>query len=140
MNTRRLPYILFFLLTLIPLALLSVVRITDFHGRRENNIVILEWSTIEESNIKQFNVERNTDINTENWVLIGSIEAIGESSVQQSYTFRDMNIFKTNLSNFYYRLAIVDKNNQTTYHDVIVSISVNSGIKHTWGSIKAMFR
>ena len=128
------------ILLLIPIVLLSGIRITDFHGRRENNTVVLEWTTVEESNIKQFNIERTSEINSANWTLIGSVEAKGESSTQQLYSFRDSNIFKTNQANFYYRLGIMDNNNMITYHDVIISISGNSGIKHTWGSLKAMFR
>jgi hypothetical protein len=136
------PKITFFLiiLLLIPIVLLSGIRITDFHGRRENNTVVLEWTTIEESNIKQFNIERTSEINSANWISIGSLEAKGESSTQQLYSFRDSNIFKTNQANFYYRLGIMDNNNIITFHDVIISISANSGIKHTWGSLKAMFR
>ena len=129
-----------FVLLLAPVVLSSVIRITDFHGRRENNTVVLEWTTVEESNIKKFNIERNSKINTENWISIGSVDARGESSTQQSYNFRDSNIFKPTIANFYYRLGVVDNNNLITYHDVIVSISGNSGIKHTWGSIKSMFR
>ena len=139
MNLRKAQIILFIII-MIPLVLLSGIRITDFHGRRENNCVLLDWTTIEEYNIKQFNIERTNDIQTENWVVVGNVEAAGESTTQQSYTYQDNNILKSNLSNFYYRLAIVDKNDQITYHDVIVSISINSGIKHTWGSIKSMFR
>jgi len=120
---------------------LSGIRITEFHGRRESNTVVLEWTTVEESNIKKFTIERTTEINSANWISVGSIEAKGESSEQQLYSFRDSNIFKTsNQANFYYRLGVVDSNDIITYHDVIVSISANSGIKHTWGSLKAMFR
>ena len=137
------PKSTFFLIALliIPIILLSAIRITDFHGRRENNTVVLEWTTVEENGIKQFNVERTSDLNSPNWISIGNIQAKGESSTQQLYSFRDTNIFKTtNQGNFYYRLAILDNSNNITYHDVIVSITGNSGIKHTWGSLKAMFR
>jgi len=41
---------------------------------------------------------------------------------------------------FIYRLKIVDTNGQASYSNE-VSVSHNvSGVKRTWGSIKAMFR
>jgi len=83
-------------------------------------------------------IQRSTD--TVNWTSIGEKPAFGESSIKRDYSFIDNSIFKNNVSNFYYRLVIVEKNGHSTPYDVIVSITGGSGIKHTWGSIKALFR
>jgi hypothetical protein len=65
----------------------------------------------------------------------------GQSGERKSYSFTDNSIFKTtHTGTFYYRLIIVDSQGNSTPHDVIVSIAGNSGLRHTWGSIKAMFR
>jgi len=118
--------------------LLSGTRIVEFHARRENKVVILKWATEEETNLLKFLIQRSTD--TVNWTSIGEKPAFGESSIKRDYSFIDNSIFKNNVSNFYYRLVIVEKNGHSTPYDVIVSITGGSGIKHTWGSIKALFR
>lgn len=142
MNSKsiKLFIILFSNFLFIPTVLESGIRIVEFHARRENNIVILEWSTEEEFSLLKFNIERSTD--NKNWIWIGEKYAYGngESSTRQTYEYTDDNIFKRNLTNFYYRLIIVEKDGSTTPYNVIASARGISGIKHTWGSIKAMFR
>ena len=119
--------------------LISNTRICEFHARRENSVVILEWATESESNLDCFNIQRSSD--KVNWSKIGSVDAgLGNSSAKKYYQFEDKNTFKTNSTNFYYKLIMIDKNNNTEAYAVIASISGNSGIKHTWGSLKAMFR
>lgn len=135
---RMIPFLSFIFIFISSTVLLSGARIVEFHARRENNAVILKWATEEETNLLKFVIQRSTD--TVNWTTIGEKSAFGESSSKRDYSFIDNSIFKNNISNFYYRLVIVEKNGQSTPHDVIVSITGGSGIKHTWGSIKALFR
>jgi hypothetical protein len=114
-------------------------RVSEFNGRRENNTVVLEWATDEETDLQKFVVQRSSD--NVNWNTVGEVlSKSGSSTTRQSYSFTDRNIFKNQTSSFYYSLVLVDRNGQTTKHDVIVSVSGNSGIRHTWGSIKAIFR
>jgi hypothetical protein len=134
-NKISFPYILLLLISVI---ILSATRIREFTARRENGAVVLKWITEDESNVQQFNIERKT--NTTDWLKIGTKHAYGNSSSMQEYIFIDNNIFKTNQSNFYYRLIIVTKDGQSIPYETIETISGSSGIKHTWGSIKAMFR
>ena len=138
MNLRKSQYFYLLIILIIPYILQAGAHIVDFHAIRQNDTVILEWATEEESNLLRFEIERSTD--NINWVEIGKKPAQGESSIKQYYSFTDNNLFKGNVSNFYYRLLIVEKNNQITIHSVIASVIGISGIKHTWGSIKAMFR
>ena len=127
-----------FLFLLVPFLLEAGTHIAGFHAIRQNDVVILEWTTDQESNLSHFVIERSTD--NINWVQIGKQQACGESSTKQYYSFTDNNLFKGDASNLYYRLLIVEKNGQVTIHGVIASVTGISGIKHTWGSIKAMFR
>lgn len=138
MDFQKQKYLLFILITFIPYLLKASARIVEFHAIRQNETVILEWATEEETNLLRFEIERSID--NINWVQIGKKPAQGESSIKQYYTFTDNNLFKNNVSNFYYRLLTVDNNGQTAIHSVIASVIGISGIKHTWGSIKAMFR
>lgn len=135
---------LFLVFTLVagmffPSLLRSETRIVDFHARHENNQAVLEWATESETHLDKFIVQRSPD--TINWTTVGEVKpGSGDSSVRKEYRFIDETIFKNNTGNFYYRLVIVNKDGQQSWHDVIVSISGSSGIKHTWGSIKALFR
>ena len=126
----------FFLL--FPTILSAGARIVDFHATRIEGTPTLEWTTEEETNLDKFLIQRSTDRNQ--WTNIGEVKSkSGNSSTRQTYTFADKSIFKNNTSTFYYRLVMKDKDGQSTYSESI-SITGCSGIKHTWGTIKAMFR
>jgi hypothetical protein len=106
-----------------------------FHGRSEGDDVRLEWKTGEEVNLENFKIERKTPQSS--FVEISTIEPKGSNSY---YTYIDQSAYKSNDMIFVYRLKIVDSNGQSSYsNEVTVSHSV-SGVKRTWGSIKAMFR
>jgi len=106
-----------------------------FHGRSEGDDVRLEWKTREEVNLQHFKIERKTPQNS--FVEISTVQPKGNNSY---YTYLDQSAYKTTDMIFIYRLKIVDNNSQTSYsNEVTVSHSV-SGVKRTWGSIKAMFR
>ncbi len=115
-------------------------RVTEFHGRRtENNTVILQWATEEETDLAKFIVQRSSD--SVNWLKIGEIKSSSpSSSTRKEYEFIDNRIYKGYSANIYYMLVMVDTRGQQSQHPVIVSITGTSGIRHTWGSIKAMFR
>ena len=140
MNQKTTIYFILLLLLILPALVITATRISDFHGKRQNNAVILEWVTEEETDLSKFLIQRSTD--GYYWQTIGEKTPIGESSgSRKEYSFTDSSIFKGQFSGtFSYKLVIVNTQGQQTDHDVIVSISGTSGIRHTWGSIKAMFR
>lgn len=106
-----------------------------FHGRSEGDDIRLEWKTREEVDLQNFKIERKTPQNS--FVEIATIQPKGNNSY---YTYLDQSAYKASDLIFVYRLKIVDTNGQTSYsNEVTVSHSV-SGVKRTWGSIKAMFR
>lgn len=106
-----------------------------FHGRSEGDNVRLEWKTGEEVDLQNFVIERRTPQSS--FAPIATIEPKGSNSY---YSYLDESAYKTNDMVFIYRLKIVDTNGQVSYSaEVTVSHNV-SGVKRTWGSIKAMFR
>jgi len=106
-----------------------------FHGRSEGDDVRLEWKTGEESHLQKFTIERKTPKSP--FVELTSIEPEGSNSY---YTYLDEAAYKTEDLVFIYRLKIVDSDGTKSYSsEVTVSHNV-SGVKRTWGSIKAMFR
>jgi hypothetical protein len=107
-----------------------------FHGRSEGEDIRLEWKTGEEVNLQNFTIERKTPKSS--YAEIASIDPKGSNSY---YSYLDKSAYKM-MSDlvFIYRLKIVDDNGQSSYsNEVTVSHNV-SGVKRTWGSIKAMFR
>lgn len=117
----------------------SGARIVNFHARRDGRNVVLEWATENESNVDCYIIQKSTD--TVHWTTLQEIKSKNSNSTtRQSYTFVDNQIYKNSLANFYYRLVIKDQDGSTTIHTVVASVSGSSGIKHTWGSIKAIFR
>jgi hypothetical protein len=103
----------------------------------ENGNVKVEWKSKDEVNLKHYIIQRRTP--TSSFVDITTIQPKGSNS---NYTFTDETAYKTQDLLFIYRLKIVDDDaaKTTTYtQEVSVSHKV-SGVKRTWGSIKAMFR
>jgi len=106
-----------------------------FHARSEGENVKLEWKTGEESNLKNFIIERKTQQSA--YVELSTISPNGDNSF---YTYVDESVYKSSDYVFTYRLRIVDADQKISYSsEVSVSPSI-SGVKRTWGSIKAMFR
>ncbi len=106
-----------------------------FHGRSEGEDIRLEWKTGEESNLKNFSIERK--IPQSSFAEVTTVQPKGNNSY---YTYLDKSAYKTNNMVFIYRLKIVDNGGQVSYSaEITVSHNV-SGVKRTWGSIKAMFR
>jgi hypothetical protein len=126
------------LLFAVSVVLEASARISEFYAKREKNAVILEWTTEEESNLAKFEIHRSTD--QLRWYKIGETRAVGESSQRNVYSFTDNSIFKGAVNTLYYRLILVDMSGNNQSWDVIASVEGQSGIRHTWGSIKAMFR
>lgn len=75
-----------------------------FSAAASNNSIRVLWKTLTEVNSKGFNLQRSVDgINFEN---IAWINAQGNSTSAQSYTFNDNNIINGN--KYYYRLQEID--------------------------------
>lgn len=110
--------------------------INYFHVSSEAGNVKLEWQTGEESNLQKFVIERKTPQNA--YVEIETVQPKGNNSY---YSYIDQNAYKSNDILFIYRLKMVDNDGVTITYTEPTSVSLNiSGVKRTWGSIKAMFR
>lgn len=125
---------LFLILTLISTAFAGAF-LDFFHVRSENDNVVIEWKTSQETNVDRFVIERRSPQGS--FIELESIKPKGSNSF---YNYTDKGAYKTNDLLFVYRLKIVDTNNDISYSsDASISLSI-SGVKRTWGSIKAMFR
>lgn len=110
--------------------------ILKFTGSSQNGNVVLKWEVGSESDLNHYSIERKT-ING-NFVELGNIKPTNSSS----YSYTDETAYKSSNSSIYvYRLKIVDNSNSATYsNEITVYNNGVSGIKKTWGSIKALFR
>ena len=106
-----------------------------FHAQTEGDNVKLEWKTTTETNLANFIVERKTP--DTQYIELATIDPKGNNSV---YSYTDQAAYKMTNPVFVYRLKILDRDGSYAYSSE-VSVSPNiSGVKRTWGSIKAMFR
>jgi len=99
--------------------------------------VTLTWVSGIEDNIREFAILRGRD--RDNLSLIATVKSTGNNS---TYVYVDENVYKTSGTIYAYGLALIDNsgnqsgiiaNGQAYFENI-------SGVKRTWGSIKALFR
>jgi len=113
--------------------------IVDFKGIASRNQITIQFSTMSEVNCREFVIERSLD--KRSYDKIAVLEASGNSNLKKDYEFIDRSVFKATDNTFYYRIKIVDRDgNESIYSETIAVTASVSGVRHTWGSIKAMFR
>ncbi len=133
---KFLPYIVILLLTLGTAASAQVVDVSTFKATNADADVIVSWKTIDETNVKEFQLDRHSSDDPD-YKLIGTVQAVH----LPVYTFRDQTAFRKTTSVYYYRLVVVFTDNTTQIVPAEASIDHTvSGVRRTWGSIKSMFR
>ncbi len=80
-----------------------------------NAYIRLSWATATEINNRGFEVERSTDGQT--WSQIGYVDGHNNSTVQNNYSYDDMNVAAGIV--YYYRLKQVDYDNAFEYTDIV---------------------
>jgi hypothetical protein len=130
----------FFLALLISQTLFAGAVISVFTGEPGYNQVKLKWIVTAESNVKGYQILRSFDnLSYEN---IAFVQASASGAGEKTYSYIDKTVFKPNGRVCYYKLGIVDSGTESvTRHEKTVVVSPQiSAARHTWGSIKAMFR
>jgi len=82
------------------------VTLGEFSARRSGSVNLLNWTTQQELNTRNFVVERGTD--GRNFTTLGQVAAAGNSGSVHNYSFTDNHPGK---GINYYRLRITDKDN-----------------------------
>ncbi|MEQ1675906.1 MAG: GEVED domain-containing protein [Chitinophagaceae bacterium] len=82
---------------------------------KENSDIKLDWSTLQESNTRTFEVERSTD--GVNFNTIGSLPAAGISTDLRTYRYTDRNV---TFSPVFYRIKLVDMDAKKSYSNQVV--------------------
>lgn len=138
MKSPLIKYSVFLLLLLFG-SLYAATEMQYFTARNEADAILLEWKTGLEDNLNRFEVERSAG-NQNNFVMIGSLMAIGNNSY---YFYRDESVRGQNPTEtpiYYYRLKLINHNGSSSYSQTISVTHIISGVRSTWGSIKAIFR
>ena len=115
--------------------------IYNFSVSQDNDNADLSWTANGETPSMEFIVQRKTS-NTD-YVNYATVKV----NDTHSYQYQDRSIYKTTGNTYYYKVLLVDINSANTANLNIIASSNEkmliphvSGIKNTWGSIKAMFR
>ncbi len=80
-----------------------------------NTYIKVSWATATEINNDGFEVERSTD--GQNWSVLGFVDGHDNSTVQNNYSFDDMNVAAGIV--YYYRLRQIDNDGQFEYTDIV---------------------
>jgi uncharacterized GH25 family protein len=134
--------LLIFAFAVIAFASDSILK--NFTAESGGDFVTVRWATENESEIKQFEIERSSSDQT--FKKIETKLANGKAS---SYSYIDEEAFmkrdgggtEIKSKNVYsYRLKLVYKDNNISYSDEAYVMHKPSSFRRTWGMIKEMFR
>lgn len=98
----------------IPLGPLPV-ELLSFNGKEVNEMHVLDWVTSMELNSSHFVIEHSANANF--YSELGMVTAAGNSPVENKYTFTNK---KPVIGNNFYRLKMVDLDEQYKYSNVIL--------------------
>jgi hypothetical protein len=124
---------LFFVSTMVAA---EVIKSGSLQAISDDANVTLRWITEDETYVTRFEVGRRTGTDGE-FVAIVSKDPKGPSL----YEFVDYSAFRKTTTLYQYQIKVFFSNGAKpiTFGPITVSHTV-SGVRRTWGSIKAMFR
>ncbi|MBS1517017.1 MAG: hypothetical protein JSS91_02930 [Bacteroidetes bacterium] len=137
---KKFLQIKFLLLLVLTSGLLyAAVTLQYFTARDNASGVLVEWKTGDEGGTVKFEIERSAD-SPDNFLFMNYKDATGNNSYY-SYQDNSVDILNGRTSElYYYRLKCIEANGNYTYTNHITVTHTVSGVRSTWGSIKAIFR
>jgi len=100
------------------------VQLLDFTVVPKGNNALLQWSTAQEINSRDFTVQSSAD--QQNWKDLGTVAAKGNSTVKNQYSFTDFGVMNSGNKIVYYRLIQNDLDGNQKYSDIITLRIQNS--------------
>jgi len=103
--------------TLIEMAVVEVlpVTLTNLKAEAVGKVNLLTWQTTQEVNSSYFEVQKSLDGSS--FSPIGKVQAKGNSSITQNYSFSDGNPVPT--AKNYYRLKVVDRDGKYSFTKIV---------------------
>jgi hypothetical protein len=129
------PSLIILLFLASTFALADVIQPGNLQARSDNSSVTLTWKTEDETNVVNFEVERRVGTSGE----FGYIASVGPKGPSW-YEFVDHSSYKGTGTLYQYRIKVVFSDNSFEYAGPVTVTHSVSGVRRTWGSIKAMFR
>lgn len=127
--------IILFSCLLTPVAAAEIIRSGSLQANSDGVNVTLRWITDDETNVAGFEIERRAGTDGA-FASIAPIDPKGASL----YEYVDNSAFRKTATLYQYRLKIVYSNGATPTYTAMLTVSHTvSGVRRTWGSIKAMF-
>ncbi len=133
----RVAVTLFSLLIFVSLAFAAVIMDGSFSAAPSGSKIMLRWVSSDETGVAKYDISRATGYDGQ-FVYLESVRATGSGS---SYEYLDNTVFKT--TDNLYKYAVTPRTGTGAQVGVSfqATCSLNiSGVRRTWGSIKAMFR
>jgi len=87
-----------------------------FEVFKNNGGAHLIWGTITEVNVSHFEIEKSTD--AANWSYVDEVKAVGNSSVNVPYEYKDINSTTQAQGTYYYRLKMIDIDGSFEYSEI----------------------
>ncbi len=128
----KLSLILLFCISLPVLA--GSIKDGTLQATSDGDNITIQWQSADESSVTSYDIERRNGISGD-FIPIATLSKKG--SDYSFYQYVDKTAFKTTGSIYQYRIKI----NPSGEYSSVITVSHNvSGVKRTWGSLKAMFR
>ena len=132
---KHLTCLVLLLSLLTTIAGAEIIRSGSLQANSDGVNVTLRWITDDETSVSRFEVERRGGTDGA-FLQIATIDPKGASL----YEYIDNSAFRKATTLYQYRLKIVYSNGATPTYTAILTVSHTvSGVRRTWGSIKAMF-
>ena len=101
------------------------LNLIQFSGKFKGSSVLLNWETTAEINTEKFIIQRSSD--NQKFSDIGQLVANGKNKTSNNYSFSDNDV---NSGQWYYRLKILDTDNNTEFSKTIhITVPVSNAGK-----------
>ena len=130
-------FILFTFLVIVSTLIASDERIfTEYSATPQHNQVKITWTTVSEIDVYKFIILRSSDGNS--FTILAEINSKGPGT---NYSYIDSEVLFKDASAKFYKIKAVKQNGHQVDMTSAMLVHPNiSGIKRTWGAIKALFR
>lgn len=91
------------------------VELSSFTSVVNKNSVVLNWTTLNETNNSGFEIERKSTTENSTWITAGFVQGSGNSHESKNYTFNDRGL---NIGSYNYRLKQIDFNGNFEYFNL----------------------
>jgi hypothetical protein len=129
-------FLLFLILGFQSVAVADIIRPGSLLARSSGGNVVLNWVSDDETNVLRYEIERRAGTSGD-FGYIASVDPKGPSF----YEFIDHSAYRASATLYQYRVKVVfSDGSPPQYFGPVSVIHSVSGVRRTWGSIKAMFR